>query len=270
MAASESTLLSRWYSRHGRHDLAWRQTTGKWVTLVSEVMLQQTPVARVEKAFDTFITQFPTPQAMAHAPLSDVVTAWDRLGYPRRARNLHTASKIISEHGWPDESEYELLPGVGSYTAHALRALCSGSVTTTPRHFARDVNINRVCTRRVGSLAATHDELENEFLSLTKKFSSRDGLLAVMDLGSTVCTKTTPSCASCPVNKTCATQGVLESEPTSKQKPYVGSFRQKRGEALRLLRIGPVSLQDLDEDVVISLEYEGFIRTTKTRAFLAP
>jgi A/G-specific adenine glycosylase len=264
-----STLLKRWYAKNGRHNLVWRQTDDLWVTLVSEVMLQQTPVSRIEKVFDTFLARFPTPEAMATSTLADVIRAWDRLGYPRRARNLYATSRIISQQGWPDPEHYETLPGVGTYTANALRALCSGSPQTTSEHFARDVNINRVCTRMIGSLKPSPTELLDQYLLLTKGLPSRDGLLAVMDLGSLVCTKVSPRCETCPVRTHCSTQGTLEGEARSRQKPYEGSFRQKRGDVLAQLREGSVSRAELDETVVESLKTERFVRVTKTRVFLA-
>ncbi len=104
--------LARWYRRNGRHDLPWRATRDRWPILVSEVMLHQTQVPRVRAVFDEFMAQFPTPAAMANATAADVIRAWGRLGYPRRARRLWEAAVVIAEHGWPDD--LRALPGVGA------------------------------------------------------------------------------------------------------------------------------------------------------------
>ncbi len=261
--------LGSWYETHGRHDLVWRQTSNKWIILISEVMLQQTPVARVEKVFDAFVQRFPTPSAMAESSLADVIRAWDRLGYPRRARNLYATSLIVAKDGWPTPEEYEMLPGVGTYTASALRALTCADETIEEDHFANDVNITRVCSRMLGTLSSSRNELFSQYKKVARGLGPRDGVLAVMDVGSLVCTKKDPSCSQCPVKRSCATKGPLANEPVSRQKPYEGSFRQRRGDLLRQLRDHPVAIADTDSEVLISLLDEGFVRTTSQRVFLA-
>src|SRR5580700_3125367 len=110
--------LARWYEVHGRHDLPWRATADPWAILVSEVMLQQTQVARVSGRWESFLARWPTPGTCAAVPLADVLREWQGLGYPRRARALHDTARLVSAAGWPDtESGLRSLPGVGAYTA---------------------------------------------------------------------------------------------------------------------------------------------------------
>jgi len=135
--------LRSWYVRHGRHDLPWRATRDRWLVLMSEVMLHQTQVARVEAAWPAFVAAFPTPAAMAAAGPAAVIRAWGRLGYPRRARRLYEAAAVVARDGWPDDLRH--LPGVGRYTAAAVRAQADD--TDIP---AVEVNVRRVVERCTG------------------------------------------------------------------------------------------------------------------------
>src|SRR5580692_3838372 len=136
--------LARWYEGHGRHDLPWRATADPWAILVSEVMLQQTQVARVAGRWESFLARWPTPEACAAAPLPAVLREWQGLGYPRRARALHEVATAVAAGGWPDtEAGLRSLPGVGAYTARALLVLAFGASTIPPQ----DVNIARVTAR---------------------------------------------------------------------------------------------------------------------------
>jgi len=129
--------LVEWYAAHGRHELPWRATRDRWSVLVSEVMLHQTQVPRVVNAWPAFIRRYPTPEAMAATSAGDVIRAWGRLGYPRRARWLWEAAGVIARDGWPDD--LAALPGVGVYTAAAIRAQADGADVP-----AVEVNIRRV------------------------------------------------------------------------------------------------------------------------------
>jgi A/G-specific adenine glycosylase len=231
-------------------------------------MLQQTPVHRVTPVFDKFIKKFPTPQKMAKSTLSDVIVMWDRLGYPRRARNLYATSIIISENGWPEPHDYEMLPGVGAYTARALRAI-TDDFNIDAETFPRDCNITRVCDRVLGEVASDVSEQLRAYKRLTKSMHSRDACLAVMDLGALICTKRSPSCDQCPIARSCAAKGALVGEVISRQKRYEGSFRQKRGDLLAQLREGPVALSTADTNALESLVKEGFVQINRKRAFLA-
>ncbi len=263
------SALQAWYEINGRHDLVWRKSCDPWIILVSEIMLQQTPVARVEKVFDAFIDRFPNAEAMATSTLADVIRLWDRLGYPRRARNLYASSLIIRNDGWPRPEFYETLPGVGTYTASALRSLTSQSAAVNELNFASDVNISRVCSRMLGTTSKSRTTLFMMYKKISRGLNARDATLAVMDLGSLVCRKKGPSCRTCPLKSRCIAKGELPGEAVSRQKPYEGSFRQQRGDLLARLREKSVALADADPLVVASLLNEGFVRTTPKRVFLA-
>jgi len=185
--------LAAWYATHGRHDLPWRATRDPWAVLVSEVMLQQTQVARVLVAWPPFMARFPTPATMAAAPLGDVIAAWDRLGYPRRARRLWEAAGVIAGSGWP--ADLATLPGIGRYTAAAIRAQAEDADVP-----AVEVNVRRVCQRVEGALMGER-AAEAASVRVGRGLRGRDRLLALMDLGATVCTARAPACAACPLRR---------------------------------------------------------------------
>jgi A/G-specific adenine glycosylase len=255
-----TTALAHWYREHGRHDLLWRSSRDRWTVLVSEVMLHQTQVPRVATAFGGFIERFPTPGATAAAGVAAVITAWDRLGYPRRARWLWEAAVVIEEHGWPDDLAE--LPGVGRYTAAAVAA----QVDDADR-IGIEVNIRRVC-ERVRGTKLSDAEAEACARELGAGLSPRDRLLALMDLGATVCRSRTPECARCPLVTGCATRGTHERETRHRQGRYVGSFRQRRGDVLAQLRKGSVAAVDVDGEVLASLLDDGLAEVTRGRAHL--
>jgi A/G-specific adenine glycosylase len=255
-----TTALARWYHEHGRHDLVWRASRDRWTVLVSEVMLHQTQVPRVATVFGQFMEQFPTPAAMAEAGVAAVITAWGRLGYPRRARWLWEAAVEINEHGWPDD--LAALPGVGRYTAAAVAA----QVDNDDR-IGIEVNIRRVCERVRGTKLSDADA-EACARELGAGLSSRDRLLALMDLGATVCRSRAPECARCPIVTTCATRGTHDRETKHRQGRYEGSFRQRRGDVMAQLRKGSVAAVDVDGEVLASLLDDGLAEVTRGRAHL--
>jgi A/G-specific adenine glycosylase len=255
-----TSALARWYREHGRHDLAWRASRDRWTVLVSEVMLHQTQVPRVATVFDGFMEQFPTPGATAAAGVAAVITAWGRLGYPRRARWLWEAAVVISEHGWPDDLAD--LPGVGRYTAAAVAA----QVDNTD-HVGIEVNIRRVCERVVGA-SLTDGEAEACAREIAAGLPPRDRLLALMDLGATVCRSRAPECARCPLVTSCATRGTHDRETRHRQGRYEGSFRQRRGDVMARLRNGSVAAGDVDGEVLASLLDDGLAEVTRGRAHL--
>ena len=252
--------LAPWYREHGRHSLPWRASRDRWSVLVSEVMLHQTQVPRVATKFERFMAEFPTPAATADAGPAAVITAWGRLGYPRRARWLWEASARIVRDGWPaDLSE---LPGVGRYTAAAVAA----QVDDDDR-VGIEVNIRRVCERVRG---ARLSDLEAEACvrEIGRGLPPRDRLLAFMDLGATVCTARAPSCDRCPIVSRCATRGTHAEETKHRQSRYEGSFRQRRGTVMARLRAGPVAASELDGEVLASLLDDGLAEVTRGRARL--
>jgi len=252
--------LRSWYARHGRHDLPWRATRDRWLVLVSEVMLHQTQVSRVEAAWPQFSGAFPTPDAMAAAGPAAVIQAWGRLGYPRRARRLYDAAVVIASDGWPDD--LRALPGVGRYTAAAVRAQADGADVP-----AVDVNIRRVVQRVIGRVLS--DAVAEEVMVvIAHPLRGRDRLLALMDLGALVCKPRAPLCTTCPLLASCATRGELLDEGARRGAPYRGSFRERRGRVLGALRTGPVPVADLDADALASLVLDGLAAVHGDRAQL--
>jgi A/G-specific adenine glycosylase len=242
-----------WGGTAGR-DLPWRHTRDPWTVLVSELMLQQTQVARVAPRWVAFRERFPTPGACATAPLGDVVRAWHGLGYNRRAVTLHRAAQqIVARHGGSLPADLDALvalPGVGPYTARAVLAFA----------FEADVGLVETNSARVLARAVS-----GRPLSRTEAQAAADELVpaglawawnsAVTDLGATVCTKRTPDCAGCPIVDWCAwgrsgRPGRDPAEGTAgvgrRQSPFVGSDREGRGRMLDALRQGPVPLAELD------------------------
>ncbi len=239
--------LARWYAQHGRHELAWRATNDRWAVLVSEVMLAQTQVQRVAIAWPEFMQRFPDVHAAAVATPADLLETWGRLGYPRRARRLWETARIVDGAGWPDD--YQQLPGVGPYTAGALAAQADGELTA----IGIDVNIRRV-VQRVRGAPLNDRDARAAAIAIARPLVGRDRLLALMDLGALVCTARQPGCFDCPLHTCCATRGQLVNESRSRQAPYAGSLRQRRGDILALLRTaGRASVDGLDEHALTSL-----------------
>jgi A/G-specific adenine glycosylase len=241
--------LARWYAANGRHALPWRATRDRWAVLVAEVMLQQTQVARVEQVWAPFLAQFPDVQTAAAAGPGAFITAWGRLGYPRRARRLWEAAVYVTEHGWPDDLTE--LPGVGRYTAGAIAAEADEADTV-----ALDTNIRRVVERVNGRLL-TPREADVAMRKLGGALSGRDRLLALMDLGAVACTPRAPACRACPLRRRCATRGPLDGERRSRQPAFAGSFRQRRGIVLAALRVAPTPIAQLDAEALASLVTDG-------------
>jgi A/G-specific adenine glycosylase len=233
----------RWYATHAR-DLPWRRPgASAWSVLVSEIMLQQTPVARVLPAHAAWLARWPTPQSLAAAAPGDAVRQWGRLGYPRRAVRLHATARILTDHhaGEVPASVQALraLPGVGSYTAAAVASFAFGQ-----RHAVLDTNVRRVLARLVRgeelpprSASVAEVRLAESLLPAAPWRAARWSV-AVMELGALVCTAARPDCASCPVTGQCAWQRAGRpagaARPTSQR--YAGTDRECRGRLLAVLR----------------------------------
>ena len=226
----ESVLLE-WFDVHGR-DLPWRRTRDPYEVLVSEVMLQQTQVDRVVPRYLAWLERWPTVASLAAASTADVIREWQGLGYNRRAVNLHGAAQILARDGWPEDLTE--LPGIGPYTAAAVRCFALGEDVLPV-----DVNVARV-QRRTGVA-----------------FSSNVAQ-ALMDLGATICLARIPRCEACPLASECPSRGIREA-PARKQGPFEGSFRQRRAAALRLVADAPRALGMLDDEAVRSLERDGLV-----------
>ena len=197
-----------WFDRHGRHDLPWQRDKTHYRVWVSEVMLQQTQVASVIGYFERFMQRFPTLAALAEAPLDDVLAHWAGLGYYARARNLHKAARIVVDAhagAFPrDFAAVHDLPGIGRSTAGAILALVDGA-----RQPILDGNVKRVLARhdaiagwpgRSATLKALWAAAER--YTPTRRIS--DYTQAMMDLGATVCTRSSPACERCPLAATCS------------------------------------------------------------------
>jgi A/G-specific adenine glycosylase len=248
-----SELLD-WYDR-SRRDLPWRDPdVTPWQILVSEFMLQQTPVSRVEPIWRDWVARWPTASSTAAASPADVVRAWGKLGYPRRAKRLHECAIVIArDHAdqVPDDVEVLLtLPGVGSYTARAVA--CFAYQQSVP---VVDTNVRRVVARVVhgradaGSAAAVRDHADVSAL-LPKDATAHIFSAALMELGATVCTARTPKCGLCPLSLCQWRQaGFPPSEgPARRPQGYAGTDRQVRGRLLDVLRGNdlPVTRDQLD------------------------
>jgi A/G-specific adenine glycosylase len=198
--------LLRWYGRH-RRDLPWRGSTDPYAVLVSEIMLQQTQVSRVEEYFRRFLGSYPTIEDLAAAPAEAVRESWAGLGYYARARNLQAAARHIVEElegVFPSQpNDLRRLPGIGRYTAAAVASLAFGADVATV-----DTNINRVLGRvfRVRGAKKTA-ERDRRIWSLAERLvpprRSSDWNQALMDLGATICVARTPRCEACPVEVVC-------------------------------------------------------------------
>jgi A/G-specific adenine glycosylase len=200
--------------------------------LVSEVMLQQTQVARVVPRWTAWVRRWPTVEALAAAPRSEVIRAWEGLGYNRRAVNLHRAAIEITQRGWP--ADLTELPGVGPYTADAVASLAFGRPVLPV-----DVNVRRV--------------LERSGLEFDHECGP-----ALMGLGAQICIARVPRCGVCPLAEECPSRG-RRFEPERKQAPYEGSFRQRRASTLRLVSHQPRLGSELDDEAVAALARDGLV-----------
>jgi A/G-specific adenine glycosylase len=247
--------IIEWFRANGR-DLPWRRAGfTPWGALVSEFMLQQTPVSRVLPKLAEWLERWPTPADLAAASPGDAVRAWDRLGYPRRALNLHAAAvAIVERHGGvvpANVPDLLALPGVGDYTARAVSVFAFGQ-----RHPVVDINIRRVIARAVLGLAQPGPAAKRDLVEMESLLpeSSHDAALfniGVMELGALVCIARTPRCDACPIATQCVwrARGYPEGEAAPKQKKYEGSDRQVRGLVLAELRASdiPVTRAELDD-----------------------
>ena len=223
--------LRTWFEAHGR-DLPWRHTRDPYAILVSEVMLQQTQVERVVPRYERWLDRWPMAASLVAATPADVIVEWQGLGYNRRALALHRAAKQVVASGWPDD--LTSLPGVGPYTAAALRNFAFGEDV-----LPRDVNVDRVERRTRHSFTGAAAQ-------------------ALMDLGATVCLARIPRCGSCPLAEPCPSRGTRDA-PARRQSRFEGSFRQRRAATLRLVTDAPRSPTELDAEATHALERDGLV-----------
>lgn len=271
LLALQSEVLS-WISTRLRQ-LPWRDTRDPWAILVSEVMLQQTGVARVFPKWSAFMEMFPTPLNCAEAELGDVLRVWQGLGYPRRARHLHLAAgEIVTRHGGSVPSDLDALlalPGIGAYTARAVRAFAFEIDTAVV-----DVNVARVLARLAGR-RLTAREAQSQAESLVPEGEAWLWNQAIMDVGAMVC-RPRPQCSQCPLAPWCSWRGegvdpsVGSAGIGSPQSRFEGSDRQARGRLIKALGERSINRdevstimqrpQDVAERLVDALVDEGLIR----------
>lgn len=262
-----------WFRENAR-DLPWRaENYPAWGILVSEIMLQQTPVVRVIPRLELWLQRWPTPADLAASPVGDAVRAWDRLGYPRRAMNLHAAAVAITErhNGVVPESVTELLalPGVGDYTARAVAAFAYGH-----RHPVVDVNVRRVLARAVagdgepGPASAKRDLPAMEAQLPEDPTEARLANAGIMELGATVCTARAPRCDVCPLRESCAWRAAgypaFLGTRSPVQKKFEGSDRQVRGKILAELRASDIPVTHAE----ISLVWADVVQRERSLASL--
>lgn len=279
-----------WYSREAR-DLPWRRAdTSPWGVLVSEVMLQQTPVARVQPVWLLWMSEWSSPAALAASAPGDAVHAWGRLGYPRRAVRLHSAAMaMVERHGGEVPRTYEellALPGVGAYTAAAVSVFAFGR-----RAAVVDTNVRRVLARMVEGVGQAAPSLIRSELDLATTLLpesadvSRTWSVAVMEVGALVCSARMPRCPNCPVQDLCAWQGAGQPAyegPARRGQSWHGTDRQCRGAILAVLREsrGPVTTRaigaawptdDSQRDRCLdSLVADGLVEPLSGRRFRLP
>jgi A/G-specific adenine glycosylase len=243
MATPDSTAILHWYAAHQR-DLPWRRPDATpWAVLVSEIMLQQTPVSRVLPVYTAWLARWPTPAALAAATAGDALREWGRLGYPRRAIRLYqTAQALVDRHGGEVPTSVTALlelPGIGPYTAAAVASFAFGQ-----RHAVLDTNVRRVLARLMNgqelppvSASAAERKLAESLLPQQPAVAARWSV-AMMELGALVCTASKPQCARCPVAVSCAWR--LAGHPPGggarRSQGYEGTDRQCRGRLLAVLR----------------------------------
>ena len=245
-------LILDWYARHAR-DLPWRRpATTPWAIMVSEVMLQQTPVERVRDPWHAWLERWPTPASLAADPPGEAVRAWGRLGYPRRALRLHQAAQMITNDYAgivPEDRESLLkLPGVGSYTAAAI-----GSFAYGHREIVLDTNVRRVLARIGFGLAFSGAVPPKRELALADELAPRDPqraarwAVASMELGALLCRARNPLCDACPVQTLCAWRKAGNpawAGPPRRGQTYLRTDRQCRGALLAVLRSSDDPIED--------------------------
>ncbi|MFI5036809.1 MAG: A/G-specific adenine glycosylase [Acidimicrobiales bacterium] len=227
--------------------LPWIGHGDPWAVLVSEVMLQQTSTARVVGPWTAFLERFPTPTACADASLADVLRAWSRLGYPRRARALHRAARVVRDEfagRVPGHVEdLRRLPGVGPSTAAAVASFAFGE-----RVAVLDTNVGRVLARAVANAALTPSAARELATRLLPRDAAPAFNQAIIDLGAQYC-RAIPRCATCPLRRTCRWRAEGGDDPAPRsagvsrpQPTFAGSNRQIRGWVMGELRQGPRDL----------------------------
>ena len=275
--------ITNWFKKNQR-DLPWRKTD-VWGVLVSEIMLQQTPVARVLPVYTEWMKRWPTPRDMAKASGGDVITALGRLGYPRRALRLLECAKVISSdyNNRIPETEMELrkLPGIGEYTAAAIVAFAFKE-----RSLVLDINIRRLFARAIDGVEVPTSSInKSERKDRAALIPTRNPHLwaaATMELGALICTAAKPKCELCPIANQCRWRSLdyPKSDAPKRTQSWNGTDRQCRGVIVQALRENKTvskkelsklwSLQPQFEKALVSLEKDGLITSPKKSYYSLP
>ncbi len=282
MSNFERTIID-WFKKNKR-DLPWRKTDS-WGVLVSEIMLQQTPVQRVLPVYNEWMKRWPTSADLAKASPAEVITAWGRLGYPRRALRLHECAKVITTEYKgviPDkEAELRKLPGIGEYTAAAMVAFAFNGSS-----LVLDINIRRLFSRlykgeEAPSAAPTKAE-RDEYAQYVPKKNPHLWAAATMELGALICTAKNPLCGRCPVADQCLWRSLdyPASTRVKRTQTWHGTDRQCRGTVVQALRDNSVLtkkeillLWDVPSQVekaILTLLDDGLIEERKNNTFSLP
>lgn len=271
--SSLAAAVSDWYALCAR-DLPWRRPgTAPWGVLVSEVMLQQTPVSRVVPAWTDWLARWPGAAELAAPSSAEAVRQWGRLGYPGRALRLHeTARSVVDRHGGEVPTglaDLLALPGLGPYSARAVAAFAHRQ-----RHAVVDTNVRRVVARAVrgeadgGPPSASRDLRRVEPLLPEDPDRSATFGVAVMELGALVCTARAPRCPACPLQTTCAWRAAgypPSVSPAPRRQAFAGTDRQVRGRLLAVLRDAPRPVLESELDAV----WDEPVQRTRALAALA-
>ncbi|MCX6426647.1 MAG: hypothetical protein NTU82_00595 [Actinobacteria bacterium] len=241
MNALEKPIIA-WFAENKRK-LPWRNTT-PWGVMVSEFMLQQTPVVRVQPKWEEWMLRWPTPALLAKATPAEIITAWGRLGYPRRALRLFESAKVITRDFKGvvprDEISLRTLPGVGDYTAAAIAAFAFQE-----RSVVLDVNIRRLFSRSIDGNEFPTSSPSKVERQLREKLLPQKGAhlwaAATMELGALICTAKNPKCESCPIKAQCLWRksSFPKSTKVRKSQSWHGTDRQCRGTIVQALRESP-------------------------------
>lgn len=252
-ASSDFAALLKPWAAAVRRDLPWRRTRDPWAILVSECMLQQTQVARVIPKWEAFLERFPTAGQCADSPVEVTIRQWQGLGYNRRAVQLHSATVAIRDrHGGTVPSDLArllALPGVGAYTARAIRVFAYELDDAVV-----DTNVGRIVARAIAGRRLGWAEAQATADLLVPTGDGWAWNQGMLDLGATVCTKRVPKCAVCPVASVCSWRSGGGPDPAEssagvggRQSRFEGSDRQGRGRLVDALRIQPVAADALAE-----------------------
>lgn len=275
--------ITAWFKENKR-DLPWRKSDA-WGVLVSEIMLQQTPVQRVLPIYLEWMKRWPTPADLAKATPAEVITAWGRLGYPRRALRLHESAKVITSElkgAIPnDETELRKLPGIGEYTAAAVVAFAFEG-----KSLVLDINIRRLFSRLYkGEEAPTAAPTKAERVEYAQYVPDKKAHIwaaATMELGALICTAKKPLCGRCPVADKCQWRSLdyPSSERVKRSQSWHGTDRQCRGTIVQALRDNPkLSKRELNllwdvpsqvEKAILTLLDDGLIEEERKGFFALP